>query len=355
MAAPSEWQFRHRFLSQAVVFATHRVVPTVQAELDRVGSRRPMVICRGSAAPVGRRIFDAVGVGLWWDEVIQHVPAQLVDRALAAAEAASVDAIVTIGGGSATGLGKDLVRTLQVRHIAVPTTYSGSEGTNIWGITRDAVKVTGRDDGVLPDVVVYDADLVAGLPRQLAVTSCLNAMAHSVAALSSASDPITDALAAESIRRLRHGLLPSPTSAAPLPEENLLLGAYLSGVVLASAGTGLHHKICHLLGGTFGMPHALTHAAVLPHVVALQGRDAKLAERLAAGFGTEAPSTVLERIVATLPERPNLASAGFRPEDVDRATGLLVSSGPDRQDGGATQTDLHHIIEGARTGVQPTL
>src|SRR5581483_9070656 len=69
--------------------------------------------------------------------------------------------------------------------------------------------------------------------------------------------------------------------------EQTLYGAYLAATAFASAGAGLHHKICHVLGGMFGLPHAQTHAIVLPHVLTLNAPHAEDAERrIAAAFGT---------------------------------------------------------------------
>ena len=73
--------------------------------------------------------------------------------------------------------------------------------------------------------------------------------------------------------------------------EQTLYGAYLSAVAFASAGSGLHHKICHVLGGMFDLPHAPTHAVVLPHVLAFNAPNAPAAERrIAAAF--DAPSAL---------------------------------------------------------------
>ena len=84
------------------------------------------------------------------------------------------------------------------------------------------------------------------------------------------TDPIDQALALEGIRALRAGLprvVADPMELAG--REQTLYGAYLSAVAFASAGSGLHHKICHVLGGMFDLPHAETHAVVLPYVLAL--------------------------------------------------------------------------------------
>jgi maleylacetate reductase len=112
--------------------------------------------------------------------------------------------------------------------------------------------------------------LTLSLPAELAVASGLNAVAHCVDSLwAPRADPINAALAGEGIRAL--------TAALPLGvagRDEVLYGTYLAAVAFASAGSGLHHKICHVLGGMFDLPHAPTHAVVLPHVLALNEKAA---------------------------------------------------------------------------------
>ncbi len=198
----------------------------------------------------------------------EHVPQEIADAARAEVANKKADAVLAIGGGSSIGLAKAIALSSDVRVLALPTTYSGSEMTPIWGITSGATKKTGRDERVRPALVVYDPELTFELPRDVTITSLWNAMAHAVESLWTTSDRATMLAAEEALR-----LLASATRRlAAKPDDrdartDALEGAYLAGAVFADAGSGLHHKLCHLLGGTFGMPHAATHAALLPHVV----------------------------------------------------------------------------------------
>lgn len=355
-ATDATHHFRHRFLPQTVAFVTGESATAMPVELDRLDVARPMVISTPSAHLMARRIFDGTEVALWWDDVVQHVPADLVDSATEAARHAGVDGLVTIGGGSATGLGKALAKELDLRLVALPTTYSGSESTNIFGITRDRTKVTAVDDRALPAVVLYDADLAATMPHDLAVASGINALAHSVEAFwAPGADPINDALAQESISLLVAGLHATATDAPErLGHERCLLGAYLSGVVLASAGSGLHHTICHVLGGAFRMPHALTHAAVLPHVVAFNAPPGSpIAGRLAAAFGGNDPTEVLAGIAAPLGGSVALGEHGLTEDDVEHAVEMLSGSSLEDNPRPVSREDLVRIIDGARTGAKP--
>jgi maleylacetate reductase len=256
-----------------VVFGPGRITE-VGAEVDRLGLRRVMLIA-DPRAPGGEVLAAAVAsrLALHWDEVAQHVPIALAERAHAAAVAAGVDGLVSLGGGAATGLAKAIALDTGLPILAVPTTYAGSELTPVYGLTGGRRKRTGSDERVRPAVVVYDPELTLGLPPEVTGPSAFNAMAHCFAALwAPHRDPLTSALAVDALR----------TAAASLPalvddpadvqaRSGLQYAAFLAGTALGRAGTGLQHRICHELGGRLNLPHADTHAVVLPHVVALNG------------------------------------------------------------------------------------
>jgi alcohol dehydrogenase class IV len=246
-----------------------------------------------------------------------HVPIEVAERARAAAAEHDVDLLVSIGGGSATGLAKAVALTTGVPIVAVPTTYAGSEATDVWGLTEGNRKTTGSDARVLPRTVVYDASLMLSLPGDLSVASGLNAVAHCVDSMwAPRADPINAALAGEGIRALVAGLPAVASDPTGLPgREQALYGAYLAAVAFASAGSGLHHKICHVLGGMFELPHAQTHAVVLPHVLALNGPAAPEAEhRIARAFDAETATDGLRALREALDAPRDLRSLGM-PED----------------------------------------
>ena len=282
-------------LPQRVRFATGGARGNLAAEIEALGASRVMVI--GSARD--HAVAEGLPVVRWHEEVVMHVPVEVAQRARDAAAADRIDALVCIGGGSTTGLAKAVALTSGLPIVAVPTTYAGSEVTNVWGMTEGSRKTTGVDDRVLPRAVVYDAELTYGLPVELSVASGLNALAHCVDSMwGPRADPIDRALAAEGIRALRVGLplvVKEPHGADG--RENALYGAYLSARAFASAGSGLHHKICHVLGGMFNLPHAQTHAVVLPYVLAFNAPFADDARRrIAAAFDAEDAVAGLQRL-----------------------------------------------------------
>jgi homogentisate 1,2-dioxygenase len=242
------------------------------AEIEALGAQRVLVVCtpgrKTEAAALATRL-DGRGVGIL-AIAREHVPAETVSEGRRELERSEADAVLAVGGGSAIGLAKALALTGRVRVIAVPTTYSGSEMTPVYGTTEGGEKKTGRDERVRPVLVVYDPALTFALPRDVTTASLWNAMAHAVEALwVPASDRATRLVAGESLRLLASSLARIAQIDDAGARESALEGAYLAGVVFADAGGGLHHRLCHVLGGAFGLPHAATHAALLPHSVRL--------------------------------------------------------------------------------------
>jgi len=299
-----------------VVFGVGRLAD-VAAETDRLGACRVMVVA-DEHAPNQATLMALLGdrVALRWQEIAQHVPVELADRAVRAAQTADVDAVVSLGGGSATGLAKAIALTAGTPIVAIPTTYAGSELTPVYGMTGGNRKRTGTDERVRPKVVVYDPELTVGLPAGVTGPSAFNAMAHCFAALwSPKADPLTSALAADAVRTVRASLPAAMADPGDLgARAGLQYGAFLAGTALASAGTGLQHKICHVLGGRLNLSHADTHSVVLPHVVALNTpAAADMVARLRPFLG-EAPATALWELAKESGLGTDLASLGARRE-----------------------------------------
>jgi maleylacetate reductase len=264
------------------------------AELDQRGLRRAMLMMAGRDGQLADRGAAALGdrVQRHWDEIRQHVPRELADRASAAASAAGADVLVTIGGGSTTGLGKAVAVATGLPLVVAPTTYAGSEMTPIYGLTSNNDKKTTRDPRALPAIVVYDPQLLVTLPPAVVGPSGMNALAHCAEALWAASaDPVTDAIALDGVHRLRMHLGVAYTSDDAAARGRVLVAACLAGMALGTVGTSLHHALCHLLGGMFDSPHAETHAIVLPYVVGyLQPAVPGAARRLARAMDVSEPA-----------------------------------------------------------------
>lgn len=363
--------FDHTTLGQRVLFGTGRSAENLAAEIDRIGASRPMVISGGSARESARRLSADINPVLSWDEVVMHVPVELAQRARVAATEAEVDIVICVGGGSTTGLAKAVALSHAIPIIAVPTTYSGSEATNVWGLTEDGTKTTGTDPRVLPQTVIYDGELSAALPMELSVASGLNGMAHCVDSLwAPRADPINEALALEGARALSRALTGIVADPADMnAREQALYGCYLAAVSFVGAGSGLHHKICHVLGGTFDLPHAQTHAVVLPHVLGFNADTvpesaARLASALRAGRtesatcaspNADADSSVreLQHLYDRVGAPTRLDELGFTADDIPEAVERIQAVAPASNPAEVTVSGLTELLTRALTGRPP--
>ena len=353
----TEISFTYDALPGRVRFGRGLARAELSNELDALGWQRALLVLtpqeRGLAEElIGADMDRVVAV---FDGVRPHVPPEVADTATDLVRLHAVDGLLSVGGGSTTGTAKAVALTTGLPILAVPTTYAGSEMTPVWGLTSDGQKVTGRDLNVLPRVVLYDPDLVESLPRGLAVASALNAMAHCVEALwTTASNPVIRATALEGVRALHGGLI-ALTDGESDASDQLLVGAYLAGSAFAVAGSGLHHKLCHILGGAFDLPHAQTHAAILPHVLefnvgALPARTARrLAEALAC---TEvSASEGLRRLYLQVGVNASLADAGLTSDQLGTAIELVSDRLPITNPRPVGPDDVKSILISAYDGI----
>ena len=349
--------FEHETLGQRIRFASGRAAEALAAETAQAGARRLMVIASPAEAELAAEITRSLPVALLYDEVVMHVPVPVAERARRAAAEHEVDLVVSIGGGSTTGLAKAVALTTGLPVVAVPTTYAGSEATNVWGLTEGMTKTTGVDDRVLPRAIVYDASLTLSLPVDLSVASGLNALAHCVDSMwAPRADPINVALAGEGIRALAAGLpLVADDRAGLDGREQALFGAYLSAVSFASAGSGLHPKICHVLGGRSCLPHAPTHAVVLPYVLALNGPAAPQADaRIARAFGSSTGLAGLQALRARLGAPRTLRDIGFEEAQISDAVDAILPAVPASNPIHVTPENLGRLLHDAWEGAEPS-
>lgn len=348
--------FDHVTLGQRVLFGTGTAAANLAAEVARLGAGRVMVIASDFETEMARTVAADIEVALWHHDVVMHVPIETAEKARAAAAGHDIDLLVCVGGGSTTGLAKAIAMTSRLPIIAVPTTYAGSEATNVWGLTEASRKTTGVDDAVLPVTVIYDAALTLSLPVDMSVASGLNGMAHCIDSMwGPRVDPINAALGAEGIRALSQGLpLITADPSGTEGREQALYGAYLSAVAFASAGSGIHHKICHVLGGTFNLPHAQTHATVLPYVLAFNAPYAPDAEaRIAAAFGTADALTGLQELRKRLDAPKALSDYGFTADGITEAVAVILPAVPASNPRTATTGNLTRLLQAALTGEDP--
>ena len=321
--------FIHDVSSQRVIFTSGALARAAE-EAERLNFSHALVVATpGSGARLGHKVVDLLGARAadLHAQASLHVPKAVAEAGLGAARAAKADGLVAVGGGAAIGLAKAIARDTGLAILAVPTTYSGSEATPIFGLTDGERKITGRDDRVLPRTIIYDPDLTLGLPAAVSAASGLNAIAHCVEAFwADGRTPVTVGLASEAMRRLGRNLPAVVANGADgAARAECLVGAWLAGTVLA-AGTGLHHKLAHVLGG-LGLPHAETHAIILPHVMrfnlaAAPEAKARLGDALASADPADAIAAMLQQF--PIPQR--LREVGFDRGKIEFAAGEIAAA-----------------------------
>jgi maleylacetate reductase len=321
-------EFSARMASVRVRFgngASHAVADDVRA----LGCSRALILSTPQQVSSAMRTAEDLGplaAGVF-SKAAMHTPVEITTEAIAHVAEVRADCVVAVGGGSTTGLGKAIALRTDLPQIVIPTTYAGSEATPILGQTENGLKTTVTDDRVQPEVIIYDPELVARLPVPMTVTSGLNAIAHAVEALYARDrNPLSSMLAMEGIRSFARALPQVVANPGDLSGRGeTLYGAWLCGTVLGQVGMALHHKLCHALGGSFNLPHAETHAVILPHAVAYTEPAVRdLLAPVAQALGGETAGGALHAFAARMGAPMALRDLGLKEDDLDRAAEIAT-------------------------------
>jgi maleylacetate reductase len=313
--------FVYAALPTRVIFGRGKISEAA-AEAKRLGLKRPLVITTSHQAESGLALLKTTG-GVAFAGAAMHTPTSVTDTALALLKAENCDGTIALGGGSSTGLGKAIAFRTDLPQLVIPTSYAGSEMTNILGETADGVKTTKRDAKIQPEAVIYDADLLDTLPDSFAATSGMNAIAHAVEGLYAVDgNPIVSLIAEEGIRALANAL-----PKGRVAHDEALYGAWLSATVLGSVAMALHHKLCHVLGGSFNLPHAETHTVVLPHATAYNApASPQSMQRIATALGSTSAAAGLYDLAKKLGAPLSLKQLGMPESGLDKAADIAVSN-----------------------------
>ncbi len=339
--------FVYSALPTRVVFGAGKIA-VAASEAKRLGIKRPLVITTSHQAEAVRTLINEVeGVG--FASAAMHTPVAVTEMAMAVMEAESCDGTIALGGGSSTGLGKAIAFRTDLPQLVIPTSYAGSEMTNILGETADGAKTTKRDPKIQPETVIYDPDLLGTLPAPFAATSGMNAIAHAVEGLYAVDgNPIVSLMAEEGIRALASAL---PKGKAGL--EQALYGAWLCGTVLGSAAMALHHKLCHVLGGTFDLPHAETHAVILPHATAYNApASGDAMNRVMRALGAASAARGLYDLAKMLGAPVALRDIGMSEKGLDRTADIAVAN-PYPNPKPLERMAIRQLLENAYHGRRP--
>jgi alcohol dehydrogenase class IV len=324
--------FEYQSNPSRIVFGSG-TIQRIPDELKRLGFSKPLVLCTPQQTSQAKLVSDILGgkTAGTFTEATMHTPTDVTNKAVQFAKELECDSLISIGGGSTIGLAKAMSFRTGLYHLAIPTTYAGSEVTPILGETENGRKVTKSDPKILPGTVIYDVDLTMTLPVTLSSTSGINAIAHAVEALYARNgNPIINLLAQEGVSALAEAL--PEVKKDPQSKEarsKALYGAWLCGTCLGSVGMSLHHKLCHTLGGTFNLPHSETHTIVLPHALSynapkIPSAMASLAKAFPGCDGD--PIKGLNTLLDTLEVKRDLKSFGMKEEDIARAVEIALSN-----------------------------
>lgn len=355
-------EFVHSSQASRVVFGLG-AVRHVGREADALGVKRALLLTTPGQTRLAQRVSDLLGaasVGHYCGAAM-HVPIQAAREAGAEASRLRADSLIAIGGGSTTGLAKAIALDTGLPILAIPTTYAGSEMTPIFGVTEAGLKKTGRDARVLPRCVIYDPELTLGLPLRVSICSGLNGIAHAAEGLYAQNgNPLTDLMAEEGIAALARAMpairaRPGDVDA----RSDALYGAWLCGAVLGQVGMALHHKLCHTLGGSFNLPHAETHAVILPHALAFNAAAAPQAMlRIARALGRLGQCSAEQAMFELAQENGavrSLREIGMKPGELDQAADLAVHNpywNP-RPVGPQDRAEIRALLQRAFDGAPP--
>jgi len=320
--------FQYEALPARVVFGAG-TLSRLPEEAARLQLRRVLILSTAGHRANADRVGALLGplAAEVFAGAVMHTPGQVTEVALALASRLQIDGLIAIGGGSAIGLSKALALRTDLPQIVIPTTYAGSEATPVLGETVEGVKRTQRSPRILPETILYDVELTVGLPVHVSMASGLNAMAHAAEALYAADcNPLTSLMAEAALVALIDALPRIQSRPNDLDaRKTALYGAWLCGCCLGAVGMALHHKLCHTLGGTFGLPHAETHAILLPHALAYNLPFAPEAHRiLALAFHHADPAVALEQFSRRLGLPRALSELGMPEAAIDHAADLAV-------------------------------
>jgi maleylacetate reductase len=287
-------EFHYNSYAQEVIFGAGSLERVGEA-IGRIGRER-LILCTNHSMKVCGHI-DSVQAVLGerlvavFDQVYPHVQDVQVNELVAIAVEKKADALIGMGGGSPIGMAKAVSGMLQQQHVdqsklsassidqpahpvfAIPTTYAGSEMTPVYGITHTLEnpprKVTVNNPKSVPRLVIYDPRLTLDLPPVMTASTGINALAHCIEALYSIKrHPLSTAAAVSGLRHIINSLFRCYQDGNNLEARTeMFVGSHLAGLSLASATMGLHHGLCHVLGGSANVPHGIANSIILPHAI----------------------------------------------------------------------------------------
>ena len=321
-------------------------VTELAGELDRLGGDHVALVTTRSVlgnADLIERLRDGLGArSLEATAVVsQHAPLAEVEDAVGRVAESSAQAVVSFGGGSPIDTGKVVAVKVAERrggadralpHVALPTTLSVAELAAGAGVTDESGNKVGyRGARLLPDVVIYDAELTLATPLALWLSTGIRALDHAVEGfLAPGVHPFSDVMALEAVRRLFRSLPEArdrPDDVGVRTENQL--AAWFSYTLPGPSAAGLSHMLGKQIGARHGIPHGVTSCLLLPHVMRyLAGRQperlAELSRATGSCGGQLAAAEDVSNLIRSLHLPQHLAEFGLGPEELRAAAQAMA-------------------------------
>jgi len=329
-----------------------------EEEVRRLGHDKALVLSTPHQKADADKLAQSLGglaAGVFAGAVM-HTPVEVTEKAVDAFRASGATAVVSLGGGSTTGLGKAIAVRTGADQVVIPTTYAGSEMTDILGETAAGEKTTRRSPDIRPETVIYDVDLTMSLPVGLTVTSAMNAIAHAMEAFYAPDrNPVIVLMCRDAMAAFRDGiprLIDDPQDRAARTQA--LYAAWCCSTALGYVSMALHHKLAHVFGGSFDTPHAETHAILLPYTTAFnEVAVPDLLRPIADAFGGGSAGGGLWDFARSVGSPLSLKEIGIKETDLDHAAAIAVKNAyanPRPIDPGSIRELLRAAFEGRRPG-----
>ncbi len=344
-------------LTTRVVFGSGTMECAAE-EVRRLGHDKAMVLSTQHQKEDAERLVAGLGdlAAGTFSGAVMHTPVEVTEKAVDMFRASGATTVVSLGGGSTTGLGKAIASRTGADQIVIPTTYAGSEMTDILGETQAGEKTTRRSPDIRPETVIYDVDLTLGLPIDLTVTSAMNAIAHAMEALYAPDrNPVTVLMCKDAMTAFRQAiprLIDDPQNRTARAQA--LYGAWCCSTALGHSSMALHHKLAHVFGGSFDTPHAETHAILLPYTTAFnEVAVPELLAPMAETFGAGSAGGGIWDFARSVGSPLSLKDIGIKESDLDRAATIASKntySNPRPFDLGSIRELLQAAWEARRPG-----
>lgn len=348
--------FKYSSLSWNIKFGSGSL-DSLSNELDILGKKKPLILTTPEQSEIGQKVLvmlqkKCIGI---FDQAKMHVPIETLNQAKEIALSLEADCTVSIGGGSTIGLGKALAVKYGIDNIVIPTSYSGSEMTNIWAITKGNRKTTSRSSDAVPNLTIYDPELTLTMPIEFTAASAMNALAQAVVNVATVKpNPIVSSMAIQAISSIAEGLpvvVKNPKSIDA--RAKLLYGSSMAGASLGTGTTGLHHRLCHTFGGSFNTPHAQTHSILLSHSVAFNSSATEEGTRqVAKAMNVANAADGIFSLLNSLKIPHSLKEIGIKESDLDKAVDISLEVPVDNPEP-VNKAKLRRLLQNAYLGLSP--